>query len=233
MSFTTDDIQAGQAVYSPWVLRVYDWWVLGVSNRFLWRCPTKVLLRHFETGLSDLHLDVGVGSGYYPAHARFPSDRPSITLMDLNPHALAHAFDRLEGQDVQVVQADVLQPVPMTGLMPFRSVSCFYLLHCLPGRLADKAVLFDHVLPLMADGAVIMGATILGEPGPRGGAARWLMKLYNRKRIFCNAHDSLPDLERELSARFTEVDVRVVGTVALFSARKPHRPGMTAARTGR
>ena len=43
--------------------------------------------------------------------------------------------------DVQVVQADVLQPVPMTGLMPFRSVSCFYLLHCLPGRLAGHPFL--------------------------------------------------------------------------------------------
>ena len=32
--------QAGAAVYSRTVLAVYDWFVLGFSNRVLWRCPT-------------------------------------------------------------------------------------------------------------------------------------------------------------------------------------------------
>lgn len=223
MTFTTDDIEAGQAVYSPWVLKAYDWWVLGFSNRMLWRCPTSRLLRHFESGLSDLHLDVGVGSGYYPAHARFPSDRPAITLMDLNPNALAHAYDRLEGHDVQVVRADVLKPLGLTGLMPFRSVSCFYLLHCLPGQIREKAVVFDHLLPLMAEGAVLMGATLVEHGSRLGLLARTLMRFYNRKRIFSNRDDTEGALKAALEARFVEVDIRRVGAVLLFSARKPRR----------
>ncbi|EKE5345053.1 methyltransferase, partial [Escherichia coli] len=45
MKKNTDD---GAKIYTPLTLKLYDWWVLGVSNRLAWGCPTKEhLLPHF------------------------------------------------------------------------------------------------------------------------------------------------------------------------------------------
>lgn len=48
---TSEEVEAGQAVYSPMVLWTYDWIVLGLSNRFLWRCPTSELLRLYDANI--------------------------------------------------------------------------------------------------------------------------------------------------------------------------------------
>ncbi len=37
---TAEQAEAGQAVYTKQTLAVYDFVVLGISNRFLWKCPT-------------------------------------------------------------------------------------------------------------------------------------------------------------------------------------------------
>ncbi|EMW4421359.1 methyltransferase, partial [Escherichia coli] len=45
MKKNTDD---GAKIYTPLTLKLYDWWVLGVSNRLAWGCPTKEhLLPHY------------------------------------------------------------------------------------------------------------------------------------------------------------------------------------------
>ena len=62
------DTDKGAAVYSPLVLGIYDLWVLGISNRYAWRCSTTaVLLPFFRQHIGQRHLDVGVGTGFYPA----------------------------------------------------------------------------------------------------------------------------------------------------------------------
>ena len=63
MKKNTDD---GAKIYTPLTLKLYDWWVLGVSNRLAWGCPTKEhLLPHFLEHLGNNHLDIGVGTGFY------------------------------------------------------------------------------------------------------------------------------------------------------------------------
>jgi hypothetical protein len=47
-----------------------------------------------------------------------------------------------------------------------------------------------------------------------------LSSLYNRKGIFSNREDSLPELEAGLREHFVDTEVRVQGCVALFSGRK-------------
>lgn len=62
---TSDMTHAGQAVYSSINLKLYDLIVLGISNRFIWRCPTRDILALYDTHVTDDHLDVGVGTGWY------------------------------------------------------------------------------------------------------------------------------------------------------------------------
>jgi ubiquinone/menaquinone biosynthesis C-methylase UbiE len=82
------DSAAGAAVYSRFTLFIYDFWVLGVSNLYAWRCPTSsVLVPFFNKNLSKKYLDIGVGTGYFLAHTNLKSDN-KITLVDLNKNSL-------------------------------------------------------------------------------------------------------------------------------------------------
>ena len=45
------------------------------------------------------------------------------------------------------------------------------------------------------------------------------MKVYNEKGIFSNAEDDERGLEQGLAATFANVQIEVVGAVALFAAR--------------
>lgn len=214
------DSQAGAAVYSPLTLRLYDAWVLGISNRYAWGCPTgEVLLPFFRQHVGRRHLEVGVGTGYYLAKADLPADT-EVTLLDLNPASLAAAHARL-GRPARTLRHDVLEPLD-AAVGPFDSIALFYLLHCLPGSLAQKGRAFAQLAPVLAPGGVVFGATILGDVAGHNGFGQRLMTLYNRKGIFGNAGDTLEDLERELHRHFAQVEMRQVGRVALFSAREPH-----------
>ncbi len=208
--------EAGQAVYTPFTLSAYDWFVLGFSNRFLWRCPTAKLLELYDRNTTGNHLDIGVGTGYFLDHTNWPSSAPQITLVDLNPHSLHAAARRIARYRPAIHVANVLEQLPFEG--HFTSAGLCYLLHCLPGDMRAKAVVFDHLRPILAPGAKIFGATILQGDVPRSPPAQALMDYYNRKGIFSNAADTFSDLNRELSQRFDDVRVTRIGAVALFEA---------------
>ena len=99
-----------------------------------------------------------------------------------------------------------------------------YLLHCLPGPMANKTRAFDHLVPHLADDGVLFGATILGRGVAKNRLARTLMGIYNRKGIFDNKGDTLDELRAQLARRFGRVDIATRGCVALFSARMPGPP---------
>ena len=218
MNVTREQVESGQAVYTKRVLKAYDFVVLGVSNRFIWKCPTPKQLQHYERNLSANHLDVGVGSGYFLDRCRFPSTPPRIALMDLNPTALEFAAQRIARYRPESYRRNVLEPITFDA-PGFDSVAVNYLLHCLPGSLASKALVFDHLRPLMNAHAMLFGTTLLNLGVERGWAARRLMALYNQKGIFSNQQDDLDTLKRELERRFDAVKVEVVGCGALFSGR--------------
>jgi hypothetical protein len=210
-------IARAHAVYTPSALTVYDLVVHGLSNRFAWRCPTARLLELYAANLSSNHLEAGVGTGLFIDRAGRPAfDR--LVLLDINRHCLDRAARRLARFRPDVREVNLLAPIT-PPMPPFQSVGLTYVLHCLPGVMAEKLVAVDHLKPLMADGAVLFGATILGRGVTPNAAARVLLDLYNAKGVFNNRADDAAALEQGLKARFGTVEIERQGCVALFCAR--------------
>ena len=214
-----EDARKGAAAYTPLALALYDLAVLRLSNSFVWQCPSHVLLDFYNQHISDKHLDIGVGTGYFLDRCRFPSSVPKVALFDLNPHSLAKSARRLRRYNPSCYLGNALQRIDI-GMSGFGSISLNYLLHCLPGNLASKSIVFEHVKPLLRDGGVVFGSTILGEGVRHNLLAKQLMKTYNAKGIFSNLSDRQSDLEAGLKAHFDEHTMHIAGSVALFSARK-------------
>lgn len=217
----TQSTDAGAAVYSPLTLKLYDAWVLGISNRFAWQCPTREVLQpFFDRQIGARHLDVGVGTGYYLAKANLPQST-HVTLLDLNPSSLAAAKQRLGRDDTPTLEHDVFKPLDASQHQRYDSISLFYLLHCLPGSMAEKADVFANLKPCLKSSGVLFGATILGDAAGHNGFGSKLMAVYNKKGIFGNRSDTAAGLRQALEKHFATVSVEVVGKVALFSARAP------------
>lgn len=219
MSPTLEQVKAGQAVYSRRTLRIYDWLVLGISNRWIWKCPTRELLKLYNEHVSANHLDVGVGTGYFLDRCQFPSDAPRVALIDLNENCLQAAAARITRYSPERYSADILQPIEL-DIDKFDSVGLNYVLHCLPGSMTEKSVALSHLAELLNPGGVLFGSTLLHGGVARNVAARRLMRYYNGKQIFSNQEDDLNGLRNALEQRFSRVRMHLLGCAALFAVRK-------------
>jgi ubiquinone/menaquinone biosynthesis C-methylase UbiE len=212
------DVEPGQRIYTPAVLRVYDLVVLRFSNSVAWRCRSGTMLERYERHLGRRHLDLGVGTGWYLDRCTWPVEVPEITLLDLNQNSLSLAARRLRRYAPKAVRANALESLPL-GDARFDSAAANYLLHCLPGRIESKAArLAENVRPFLDPGGVLFGSTILGR-GDQTTLGRRLMRVYNAKGIFSNDHDDERGLERGLASVLKDVEIERVGSVALFAAR--------------
>lgn len=219
------EVRSGAGIYSKPVLGFYNLLVVKFSNSLVWRCPSRLMLDQYNHCISSRHLDVGPGTGWYLANADLP-ESAEITLMDLNENSVEHAASRLAHTEASLsrVTANVLEPIP-EALGRFDSIAANYVFHCVPGSWEDKGVAFEHLGERLADDGVLFGSTILGNGVKHNLVGRGFMALYNCLGIFHNREDDAAGLETALRRSFGQVNIDVVGTVAVFSAREPLRNG--------
>jgi SAM-dependent methyltransferase len=215
---TLEQVKAGQAVYSRPFLAVYDW-VLGFNCRFLDRCPPGRVLDLYNEHVSANHLDVGVATGTFLDRCTFPVSRPRLALMDLNPNSLAVAAKRLARYQPETYLRNVLDPVHIDAPL-FESVGLANLLHCLPGTMRTKRVVFENLRAVLKPGGTLFGCTVLYKGVKRSPLATLGMNYMNAIRVLTNKQDDLDGLKQNLEECFPESSVEVVGCMALFSARK-------------
>lgn len=100
-----------KSIYTPrFLAHVYDPLVVRFANRVTWRCPNRRLRDMYNDYVSDDHLDIGPGSGWYLTKCRFPSSHPKITVLDDNPRVLAHVQHRLRPRNVHPIQGQHHRP---------------------------------------------------------------------------------------------------------------------------
>jgi hypothetical protein len=205
------------AVYTPARLALYDVLILGLSCSLVWRCPRRHFLDLYDRHVGSPHLDIGVGTGYFLDRCRFSIDRPQITLLDPSDACLSKAASRLEHYSPRVVNASALEPLDL-GTARFASIALNGVLHCLPATPETKAAVLARLRPLLEDGGVVFGSTILGSGVEHGRLARKALARYNREGFFTNLADDLDGLERALAHSFADQHIEVRGSFALFAA---------------
>ena len=217
-------VNLATALYSKSVLFLYDWMMLGYNCHFLWKCPSRHLLDIYNRFVTTNHLDVGVGTGYFMHKCRFPAPKPRLALMDYSPNSLNAAARRLSRYRPEVYLRNVLQPFDLPA-PEFDSIALMNLLHCLPGNMKTKGVVFEHAVEVMNPGGVLFGSTILYRKDRNDVMTTMALDMSNRRGYMTNRDDIVEDLEESLAAHFPESSVRLIGYEALFWARKQAQPG--------
>lgn len=213
-----DPAYRGQSDYSRLLLRAYDPLVLGLAARFVWRCPTTLLVERYRQRIRARHLDVGPGTGYFLERSGLP-EGSRVTILDPNTNVLDRASRRLRHLDITAVEADVCKPLPVAG--PFDSAALHLVIHCLPGPLSRKAAAVASVAAVLAPTGVLFGASVLGTSGPHTWLSRKVLNAFNRRGAFDNLEDTEPRLRDILGASFEHVELETVGSVAIFAATHP------------
>lgn len=216
---TEDRVKAGIALYTDFILFFYDLLMLGYCCRFLWKCPSRHMLELYNRYVTSNHLDIGVGSGYFMHKCQFPSPEPRLVLMDFSPNSLNAAAKRLARFSPETYRRNVLAPFDLP-VPPFDSVGLMNVLHCLPGDMNTKGVVFRNVDEVLNPGGVLFGSTILYRGLKRNWMVARTLEMNNRRGIMTNLEDTVEDLKESLDSYFPESSVYVIGYEALFRARK-------------
>lgn len=213
------EIRKGAAFYNARGLFIYNLYVLRFNNRFLWRCPRRRLLRHYDEHIHCNHLDVGPGTGWYLQHATFPCQNPRVTLLDLSPDSLATASRRLRKLSPVSVNSDIFSPIPTDE--KYGSIAANYVFHCIPGDWETKSLAIRHIAAALSSDGVFFGSTILGQGVRHNWLGRRTMARFNASGTFHNDTDDLAGLQKALDTYFERYTTTMVGKVALFSASQP------------
>jgi SAM-dependent methyltransferase len=216
-----DPSYKGQAGYNAFMLTIYDPFVLGFMTRAVWRSPMASGVELYQTHVGRRHLDVGPGTGYFIEKGAPPGTE--ITLLDPNPQVLAHCSRRLTAMDPSTLEADVMKPLPVDGR--YDSAALSFVLHCLPGPMAHKAVAVRNVAAVLEPDGVLFGGTVLGLTERHTRPARAMLRVFNRIGAFDNLGDTADGLRDILDDSFEDVTVEVAGSTALFVASRPRQRG--------
>lgn len=215
----TEGALAGASIYSKFTLFFYDMLVMLFENYFVWKCPTQTVIDFYHEHVTNRHLDVGVGTGYFLNKCSFPGGSPMVHLMDLNPNSLRKTSKRIKRYSPIAHQWNVLEPIRF-DLPEFDSICISNILHCLPGKITDKEIVFKNLKGFLSKNGTFFGLTILGKDLKVSFLYRLFNGIYNKLLIFSNLQDDLEGLEKILKAHFESYTLRVVGSVAIFSCKK-------------
>ncbi|KAJ5762453.1 uncharacterized protein N7511_005835 [Penicillium nucicola] len=234
-------MHASASYYNALVLTCYDYCVHSLFMVYLWGCPTTtVTLPFFKSNIGRRHMDVGVGTGYFPAAVRqsvqqkqqnhavlldspFLQWPEKLLLVDLNPNCTEMAASRVGVRDrTEILIVDVFQPLPaVESVEKYDSISLMNLLHCLPGSAEYKSQVFGNLKPFLKDNGTLFGGTILGKGVQHNFLGKALMWVFNCIGIFHNYEDEKGLFLQVLEKEFGKVDHVVVGRILLFVAKEP------------
>lgn len=205
--------------YTPRLLRAYDRAVLGFVGPRVWKMSAEPGLELYRNHMGRRHVDVGPGTGYFIAESS-PSKDTDLTLIDPNPNVLEHCAETLAEWEPALVNANVLEPLPVEG--PFHSAGLVYVIHCLPGPMEAKARAVENIAAVLTPDGVLFGGTVLGLSADHTWPARTFLRIANLRGGMDNRGDDVAGLRTILEASFRGVTITLpTPSVAYFVASRP------------
>jgi hypothetical protein len=186
--------------------------------------------RHLEHSTS--HLEIGPGAGWFTAQPSIISRLNKLkrfAIFDINRAPLQYSAKRAivagyKGPEIELHEHSVLQPLPPVLRGAFDSIALVYVLHCVPGSFPTKA---SHaaatILPALVPGpnSTLYGTTVLGRGTYRNVLTLLYTWFFNSRGIWFNYGDDAEGLKAGMTPYFDEVEINVVGCVAMFVCRGP------------
>lgn len=217
---TTRTTQDGIRIYHTLLLPFYDFLIMKVLSPYVWRCPAHLYVDLYRKFMSRNHADIGVGTGYVLDQCGFNAGEARIALFDLQKNCLDYTAKRLGRFDPKVYQCDAMKPIRVSPDR-FDSIALGGIIHCIPGTMKKKGMVFDAIRPLMRSDSQVFGYTILNRGIKKTISSRIVYFALQRLKIINGIEDSAAELTLELKKRFQFTDIRVVGCIAIFSAASP------------
>ncbi len=208
-------IKKSQRFFKSFTLYFYDLVVFNFITQYAWKCSFPILINHYKKWITANHLEVGVGTGYLLDNCNQLSSHSRLALMDLNQNCLDKTLHRLSRYNPEVYIQDILKPISVNN-QKFNSVGINYVMHCVPGDFSEKGIAFKNLKLLLNDGGVLFGSSLIYKGNC---FAKFLMKGLNLIGLFNNQNDTLETLYKSLKVNFNHVEIEMVGSAALFSAR--------------
>ena len=205
----------GYDYYTPGTLRIYDLYVLGFNNRFVWRCPTYKLRALFARLATPRHCDIGVGSGYFLKHQQAKAPFERLHLVDASAATIERVRRMLPDPAITSDCTDVskgMSEIPE----PVTSVSLNYLFHCMAGPVDNKEAVLAGLKNIAVPGAAVFGSTIVNDPKYQGRLARRVLAAFNKKGIFDTSDDSAENICKMLNRHMDKVHTTMCGSVLIF-----------------
>ena len=215
---TTRTTRDGVRIYHPVLLSFYDFLIMKVLTPYVWRCPADNYTQLYQDCMSRNHADVGVGSGYVLDRCAYQPGSVRIGLFDLQKNCLDYTARRIARFTPETYQCDALKPIQV-GTRRFDSIALGGILHCIPGDMVQKGIVFDSIKPLMHAHTTVFGYTILNQGIQKTALSKSVYFILQKLKVINGLHDSASQLKHELKQRFNDVDVNVIGCVAVFVAR--------------
>ena len=213
------ETKAKQAIkiYNKLSLKFYDAYVHGFVAPAIFKCPTSNIIKLYDRNITKNHLEAGVGTGYLLSKCNVLEKISTLAIVDMNKACLEYSRKRLHEYNPEVAIANLLNPFQVSGQM-FDSIGINYVLHCIPGDFTSKGIAFTHLKQHLSNEGVLFGSTVLSTGANQSWLARKLVKFYNRAGVFNNLHDDLNGLNQSLHRNFANVEIHLIGSIAVFRA---------------
>ncbi|HEY8102075.1 MAG TPA: class I SAM-dependent methyltransferase [Burkholderiaceae bacterium] len=212
--------QDGVRIYRPILLSFYDFLIMRVLTPYVWRCPADHYTELYQDFMSRNHADIGVGTGYVLDQCAYEPGEVRIGLFDLQQNCLDYTAKRIARFQPETYQCDALRPIQVNAGR-FDSIALGGILHCIPGDMAEKGVVFDSIKPLMHASTKVFGYTILNQGVTKTMLSRVTYFILQKLKVINGLDDSASQLTQELKKRFKFIEVKVIGCVAIFVAHTP------------
>ena len=107
----SSSVRLGQLFFSLMSHHLYDIGLYWFVTQRIWRCPRSRLMDNYVENVSDNHLEIGVGSGFFLARTLCADFVRRLVLLDLNERCLSKSAARLKSIAPQTCQHNILDPL--------------------------------------------------------------------------------------------------------------------------